>query len=120
MECKRIKLFNFSRRYRLTRREGFSRILRSQAQSNSWFSVHSEPSTKENARIGITVSKRVAPSAVLRNRIKRQIRETFRLFGDARVDRDIVVRLRKVPELSDKKLANTALIESIKRALQRK
>jgi len=31
------------------------------------------------ARLGIAVSRKVSPRAVVRNRIKRQIRETFRL-----------------------------------------
>ncbi len=66
------------------------------------------------------MGKRVAPSAVLRNRIKRQIREAFRLLGDARVARDIVIRLRKVPDAVDKVAAQLALNESIQRALQQK
>ncbi len=66
------------------------------------------------------MGKRVAPSAVLRNRIKRQIRETFRLLGDARVARDIVIRLRKVPDAVDKEAAQLALTVSIQRALQQK
>jgi ribonuclease P protein component len=120
LACNSLKTFSFSRRYRLSRREGFSRILRAKAHTNPWFAVHSELNTLINARLGVTVSKRAAPSAVLRNRIKRQIRETFRLLGGARVERDIVVRLRKVPDTVDKEAAKLALKVSIQRALQQK
>ncbi|RUO81027.1 ribonuclease P protein component [Idiomarina tyrosinivorans] len=37
------------------------------------------PNGLEHARIGVTISKKRAKRAVDRNRIKRQIRETFRL-----------------------------------------
>ncbi|NOT99642.1 MAG: ribonuclease P protein component [Sideroxydans sp.] len=120
LACNSVKTFIFSRRYRLSRRDGFSRILKARAHTNPWFAVHSEPNTQTNARLGVTVGKRVAPSAVLRNRIKRQIREAFRLLGDARVARDIVIRLRKVPDAVDKVAAQLALNESIQRALQQK
>lgn len=120
LACNSVKTFSFSRRYKLSRRDGFSRILKARAHTNLWFAVHSEANTQTNARLGVTVSKRVAPSAVLRNRIKRQIRETFRLLGEARVARDIVIRLRKVPDSIDKKAAQLALNVSIQRALQQK
>ena len=43
-----------------------------------YFSFHAVANNLEDARIGITVSKKVSKRAVQRNRIKRQIRESFR------------------------------------------
>ena len=45
--------------------------------SNPLFRIHYAPA--ETARLGLAVSKRVSPKAVVRNRIRRQIRESFRL-----------------------------------------
>lgn len=46
-----------------------------------FFSIHARHNELDRPRLGITVSKRVSKRAVQRNRIKRQIRESFRLFG---------------------------------------
>jgi ribonuclease P protein component len=45
----------------------------------------------ETARVGIAVSRKVSPRAVVRNRIKRQIRETFRLKKNLLKGYDCVV-----------------------------
>ena len=42
------------------------------------FSFHAVATNLEDSRVGITVSKKVSKRAVQRNRIKRQIRESFR------------------------------------------
>ena len=44
-----------------------------------FFSVHAVKNEIDYPRVGLTVSKRVSKRAVQRNRIKRQIRESFRL-----------------------------------------
>ena len=48
----------------------------------------------EHARLGIVVSSRVARSAVSRNRIKRVVRESFRLQQERLMGWDIVVIAR--------------------------
>ena len=45
----------------------------------------------DGLRVGIAVSRRVSPKAVTRNRIKRQIRESFRLHQAMFPDMNIVV-----------------------------
>jgi len=45
----------------------------------------------DSARLGLAVSRKVSPRAVVRNRIKRQIRETFRLNRNLLKGHDIVV-----------------------------
>jgi len=45
---------------------------------NRLFAVFAKKNGAEQARLGLVVSRRVSPKAVIRNRIKRQIRESFR------------------------------------------
>jgi ribonuclease P protein component len=42
------------------------------------FSIYANGVRLPHAQLGVTVSRRVSPKAVARNRIKRQIRESFR------------------------------------------
>jgi ribonuclease P protein component len=44
-----------------------------------------------NSLIGVTVSKKVSKSAVVRNRIKRQIKEFYRLHQDELYDAELVI-----------------------------
>ena len=55
------------------------------------------PNGLSQARIGIIVSKRVAPRAVDRNRVKRLVRETFRKLRYRLGGIDVVVELRRCP-----------------------
>ncbi len=50
----------------------------------------------EQARIGITVSKKVAPLAASRNYARRIVREVFRLHVEKFVGLDVVVRVQKI------------------------
>ncbi len=60
-----------------------------------YFSVHAASNTLGFCRLGLTVSRRVSKKAVQRNRIKRQIRESFRLnqarFAEMGIALDYVV-----------------------------
>jgi len=56
------------------------------------------PNTLGHARLGMVIAKRVLPRAVDRNRIKRCIRETFRLQRQNLPGCDFVVRLLGKPE----------------------
>lgn len=55
------------------------------------FSVYASPNTQPYGRIGLTVSRKVSPRAVVRNRLKRRIRESFRLNQERLTGLDIVV-----------------------------
>ncbi|MDH2917085.1 MAG: ribonuclease P protein component [Gallionella sp.] len=117
LACKPIKAFEFPRRYKLTRREGFSRILQQRAHTSNWFALHSQPNAESCARLGVSVSKRIVPSAVKRNSVKRLIRESFRLRTKSEVARDIVIRLRKPLGKQDRVLARAVLAEMLNKAL---
>lgn len=59
------------------------------------FDLHLGEQVKSfRGRLGLIVPKRLVPAAMLRNAIKRQGREAFRLL-DARLGVDIVLRLKK-------------------------
>ncbi len=57
--------------------------------SNDLFRIHFADA--EQARLGMAVSRRVSPRAVVRNRIRRQVRESFRLTRNGLAMLDFVV-----------------------------
>ena len=60
------------------------------------------PNQSANARLGLAISKRCFASAVVRNRIKRIVRECFRLDKTKLVGWDIVVMVKQLPNEMDK------------------
>jgi len=58
---------------------------------DSLFSVHTRANNLGHARLGVTVSRRVSTRAVVRNRIKRCIRESFRRTQGTLDGLDLVV-----------------------------
>lgn len=64
---------------------------------------------QHGARIGITVSRRVSPRAVTRNRIKRQIRESFRLHQVKFPGLDVVVVARAPAATADNRVLARSL-----------
>ena len=68
------------KQYRLLRGSDFQAVLRQRcSRRDNLFAVYAKPNGLPHARIGIAVSRKVSPHAVSRNRIKRQVREMFRL-----------------------------------------
>ena len=61
------------------------------------FSVFVRSNALERSRIGIIVSRKVAPRAVDRNRIKRLVREMFRHDRRRLGNNDLVVMARRCP-----------------------
>jgi ribonuclease P protein component len=57
------------------------------------FALHVRASGLPTARLGLVIPKKQAATAVLRNAIKRQAREAFRLRRARRPALDLVVRL---------------------------
>lgn len=80
------------RSQRLLRPSDFEAVLRGGRRArDSHFTLAARANNVDRARLGVTVSRRTSPRAVVRNRIKRQIRETFRVSKSALVGIDIVV-----------------------------
>jgi ribonuclease P protein component len=104
----------FSRRVRLVKGAEFKRVFdQRQAHANQLFRIHVAPA--ESARLGTAVSRRVSPRAVDRNRIRRQIRESFRLQRSNLAAMDYVVLARPAAA----KASNVELREALNQLWQR-
>jgi ribonuclease P protein component len=69
----------FPRQHRLRSKVEFDRVFeRNSRSSDAYFSVLARPNETGHARLGLAESKKAAPDAVDRNRIKRLVREHFR------------------------------------------
>ena len=88
---------SFPRRCRLLKPAEFKNVFdRPVVSSDRLFKVFARPGTSSLCRIGMAVSRKVDGRAVVRNRIKRTIRESFRLnypvvSQDNRLGRDFVI-----------------------------
>lgn len=71
------------------------------------------------ARLGLAVSKKTASSAVIRNRIKRRIRETFRLHQQKVGGKDIVVIAKRPARVAQGAMLNRSLGQLWQRVSQR-
>ena len=85
----------FQRNVRLTQKADFNRVFAGAKKiSDRYFTVLIRVNELSYPRLGLAVSKKVAKSAVVRNRIKRLIRESFRLQQHNLNGLDIVVIAR--------------------------
>ena len=69
----------FPRRARLTGRNAFAHVFAQPVKSSDrYFTVLARPNPLGYPRLGLAISRKVAKSAVVRNRLKRIARESFR------------------------------------------
>jgi ribonuclease P protein component len=81
-------------RGRLTRSAEFDAVYRRGTSAASrHLVVYSFPSERDDARVGIAVSRKVG-NAVVRNRLKRQLREAFDALAPAPLGCDVVLVAR--------------------------
>lgn len=88
----------------------FRRLYRSNGQANSCLVLYARKNRTSTNRVGITVSKKLG-KAVIRNRVRRRIREAYRLNEERFLpgwDIVIVARSRAV-EVSFQKLTQSLL-----------
>ncbi|QQR77412.1 MAG: ribonuclease P protein component [Candidatus Moraniibacteriota bacterium] len=98
------------RAYRLSNHQEIRRVFRLGKKAyGSLFSFISLPNSLEKSRFAVIVSKKTAPRAVDRNRIKRFVREALRpnLPHITPGYDSIVVFLKKTPENPDLKAVST-------------
>jgi len=94
----------FPRALRLTRAREFSRVFqRAVKSSDDCFTLLAAANQLGHPRLGLAVSRKHARRAVARNRIKRVVRESFRLHQHQLGPVDVVVLAR--PGLENKTTA---------------
>lgn len=103
---------------RLTRREDFGKVYRhGKSAANQQFVIYSLPNAKiEQFRMGVSVSKKMG-NAVVRNRLRRMIKEIVRLNADRiRPQQDFIVIARKPVVGMEYKEMEKCLLHALKRA----
>lgn len=107
---------SFVRALRLTRPAEYRRVFASAARNTSRaFTVLVVPNALQHPRLGLAVSRKAAPRAVARNRIKRIIRESFRQQHRELGDWDIVILARNAAATSSALVLRTELEQHWKR-----
>jgi ribonuclease P protein component len=102
----------FTRDQRLTRPEEFQRAFAEGCRSTlTGLVLISRPNGQAGSRLGLAISRKHVRRSVDRNRLKRQIRESFRLHQGALGARDYVALAR--PGLD--RLTSTALRKELDR-----
>lgn len=85
----------FSRDRRLTRPHEYARVFKqSQRSVDRCFTVLYRPNALGRPRLGLAITRKRVRKAVARHRIKRQVRESFRLAQCLLVGLDVIVLAR--------------------------
>ena len=72
---------NFSRHHRIVSASHYRSVFNNRKRvGGRFFTIHQLPNDAGMHRLGLAVSRKVSKRAVERNRIKRQIRESFREY----------------------------------------
>lgn len=82
----------FIKSSRIQRAEDFRKTFQQgEKQKRGGLVVYAKPNDLGFARVGLVISKKIVPNAINRNRLKRLIRESFRLNQQRLPDVDIIV-----------------------------
>ncbi|MCG7866095.1 MAG: ribonuclease P protein component [Candidatus Thiodiazotropha taylori] len=100
----------FPRSRRLLKPDEFRRVFsEGRRSSDRFFLVLAYPNQSVDARLGLAVAKKHCRKAVDRNRIKRIIRESFRLNQTQLTGLDLVVVARQGAALADNRVCLNSL-----------
>jgi ribonuclease P protein component len=84
-----------SRRHRFVARGSFGPVLGAARKLRGTLAVvHAAPGFAGRSRLGVALTRRLVPSSVERNRVKRVVREVFRRHAVKQAGLDCVVTLR--------------------------
>ena len=90
---------------RLNKAEDYKQVFSSKRRSSDKSFLFLAKSNDDNiARLGLAVPKKHINSAVERNKLKRKIRESFRLKHESLNGNDIVVVIRNKMDVNDKNI----------------
>lgn len=100
------RVFDFPRRLKLNQAIEFKALFKvGRKKIGPCFSIFSTPNSLPYPRLGMVIAKKAVRQAVERNRIKRVIRESFRIHRSEFNDKDVmVVAYRGIAELSKQEL----------------
>ena len=85
----------FPRAVRILSKKDFDRVYATRRRiGDAVFSIHFAPSPAGHARLGLSVGAKTVGNSVSRNRVKRVVRDWFRLHRDALPPLDLVVGTR--------------------------
>jgi ribonuclease P protein component len=92
----------YSRRHRFSERGSFGPLLRgARKHRGTLATLHVGTGQPGVSRFGVAVTRRIVPSAVARNRLKRLAREAFRRHTARAAGLDLVLTLRVRVEAED-------------------
>jgi|GEM_PF-157972 ribonuclease P protein component len=104
---------------RLRKRVQFDRVFDQKCSSSDrLFAVYASTANGDGPRLGLVVSRRVSTKAVVRNRIKRQVRELFRHTVPELNDLDVVVVARTAAAAADSLNIRSSLERHWKRIIK--
>ena len=99
-----ISAARFEKRARLLKAEEYTQVFRKAHRSrDQYFTVLAKPKNESQAKLGLAISKTKVKKAVSRNRLKRIIRESFRLSKNKLVCADFVVMAQQGCEKTSNK-----------------
>ena len=105
-----VRETRFSKRVRLLQPDEFSRVFKkAHRSSDRQLTILAAPNDLGFPRLGLAISKKHAKRAVDRNRIKRLIRESFRLNQASLPAADFVVMAKPIT----KSATNQAIFDSL-------
>lgn len=105
---------------RLRRKSEFDAVYaRGRRLGNGFFAVTARSNDKQGARLGMAVAVRAAGNAVERNRIRRIIRESFRLHQHALPAVDLVVSARATARGAPRAELHASLADLWKKVIER-
>ncbi|MCB1724467.1 MAG: ribonuclease P protein component [Chromatiaceae bacterium] len=110
----------FPRSARLLKAAEFEHVFAQPRRSaDRYFTVLARASKCPRARLGLAISKRQVPSAVLRNRLKRLARERFRQLCGTVHGLDLVIMARAAAGNAARPSLNASLDHHLKSLTQR-
>jgi len=112
--------YTFPRSARLLSKFQYQQVFRHAIKSaDDCFTVLANPASEKNVRLGLAISKKMVARSVDRNRLKRLIRESFRLNRTKMRDLDLVVMARKGSHNQSNQVLSDSLLKHWKRIQKR-
>ncbi len=112
--------FRFPRKFRLCRRRDFERVFEQRTSvADQWLIVYGCKNNLDYSRLGISVPRKLG-KATVRNRVKRYIRESFRLKRPdlpAGIDLVVIPRSGEGFKLGDLQRSLVTLVQRLARRL---